>query len=163
MAKRTIFTLGAECLTKKCRTVDKFDAKLAQLIEDMAETMYDAEGVGLAAPQIGILRRVVVIDAGSGLVELVNPEILETSGEQGGMEGCLSVPGESGYVVRPNFVRVRAKDRHGDVHTYEASELFARAVLHENDHLDGLLYTRLVTEPPEGYDDGAEDDVAEDE
>lgn len=157
MAKRTILTGDAECLRKKCRKVENFDDKLSQLIDDMAETLYDAEGVGLAAPQIGILRRVVVIDAGDGLVEMVNPEVMETSGEQGCMEGCLSIPGKSGYVVRPNYVKVSAYDRHGKKHVYEAEELFARAVMHETDHLEGLLYTRLVTDPPEGYEDGLED------
>lgn len=111
MAKRRIMTGDAECLYKVCRKVDNFDKRLAVLLDDMAETMYDAEGVGLAAPQVGILKRAVVIDCGNGLVELINPEILETSGEQGGYEGCLSFPGESGYVVRPNHVRVRAMNR----------------------------------------------------
>ena len=108
MGKRKIFTGNAACLYKKCRPVEHFDARLGALLDDMAETMYDAEGVGLAAPQVGILRRAVVIDCGDGLVELINPEILETSGEQGCFEGCLSFPGEKGYVVRPNYVRVRA-------------------------------------------------------
>ncbi len=153
MAKRRIFTNEAECLYVKCKPVKNFDKRLATLLEDMAETMYDAEGAGLAAPQVGILRRAVVIDCGEGLVELVNPEILETSGEQGCFEGCLSFPGERGYVVRPDFVRVRALDRNGKEHEYEAEGLFARAVLHECDHLDGLIYKRLVTDPPEGYEE----------
>lgn len=153
MAKRRIFTNEAECLYVKCKPVKNFDKRLATLLEDMAETMYDAEGAGLAAPQVGILRRAVVIDCGEGLVELVNPEILETSGEQGCFEGCLSFPGERGYVVRPDFVRVRALDRNGKEHEYEAKGLFARAVLHECDHLDGLIYKRLVTDPPEGYEE----------
>ena len=153
MAKRKIFTGDAECLYTVCRPVEKFDKRLATLIDDMAETMYEADGAGLAAPQVGILRRVVVIDYGEGLVELVNPEVLETSGEQGCFEGCLSFPGEHGYVVRPNFVRVRAFNRNGEPIEYEAEELFARAVLHECDHLDGKVYKRLVTEPPEGYEE----------
>jgi len=158
MAKRRIMTGDAECLYKVCRKVDNFDKRLAVLLDDMAETMYDAEGVGLAAPQVGILKRAVVIDCGDGLVELINPEILETSGEQGCYEGCLSFPGERGYVVRPNFVRVRAMNRLGEECEYEAEGLFARAILHETDHLNGLVYKRLVTEAPEGYDENEEDE-----
>lgn len=158
MAKRRIMTGDAECLYKVCRKVDNFDKRLAVLLDDMAETMYDAEGVGLAAPQVGILKRAVVIDCGDGLVELINPGILETSGEQGGYEGCLSFPGESGYVVRPNHVRVRAMNRFGEECEYEGDGLFARAILHETDHLNGLVYKRLVTEAPEGYDENEEDE-----
>lgn len=158
MAKRRIMTGDAECLYKVCRKVDNFDKRLAILLDDMAETMYDAEGVGLAAPQVGILKRAVVIDCGDGLVELINPEILVTSGEQGGYEGCLSFPGESGYVVRPNHVRVRAMNRFGEECEYEGEGLFARAILHETDHLNGLVYKRLVTEAPEGYDENEEDE-----
>ena len=158
MAKRRIMTGDAECLYKVCRKVDNFDKRLAVLLDDMAETMYDAEGVGLAAPQVGILKRAVVIDCGDGLVELINPEILETSGEQGGYEGCLSFPGESGYVVRPNHVRVRAMNRFGEECEYEGEGLFSRAILHETDHLNGLGYKRLVTEAPEGYDENEEDE-----
>ncbi len=158
MAKRRIMTGDAECLYKVCRKVDNFDKRLAVLLDDMAETMYDAEGVGLAAPQVGILKRAVVIDCGNGLVELINPEILEASGEQGGYEGCLSFPGESGYVVRPNHVRVRAMNRFGEECEYEGEGLFARAILHETDHLNGLVYKRLVTEAPEGYDENEEDE-----
>ena len=158
MAKRRIMTGDAECLYKVCRKVDNFDKRLAVLLDDMAETMYDAEGVGLAAPQVGILKRAVVIDCGDGLVELINPEILETSGEQGGYEGCLSFPGESGYVVRPYHVRVRAMNRFGEECEYEGDGLFARAILHETDHLNGLVYKRLVTEAPEGYDENEEDE-----
>ena len=158
MAKRRIMTGNAECLYKVCRKVDNFDKRLAVLLDDMAETMYDAEGVGLAAPQVGILKRAVVIDCGDGLVELINPEILETSGEQGGYEGCLSFPGKSAYVVRPNHVRVRAMNRFGEECEYEGEGLFARAILHETDHLNGLVYKRLVTEAPEGYDENEEDE-----
>ena len=158
MAKRRIMTGDAECLYKVCRKVDNFDKRLAVLLDDMAETMYDAEGVGLAAPQVGILKRAVVIDCGDGLVELINPEILETSDEQGGYEGCLSFPGESGYVVRPDHVRVRAMNRFGEECEYEGEGLFARAILHETDHLNGLVYKRLVTEAPEGYDENEEDE-----
>ena len=120
MAIRQIFKDDAECLYKKCRPVERFDKKLSDLIDDMAETMYEAEGVGLAAPQVGILRRVFVIDCGDGLIEMVNPKIIEASGEQGGMEGCLSFPGKQGYVVRPNCVKVQAYDRNGDLTSMRA-------------------------------------------
>jgi peptide deformylase len=118
--------------------------------------MYDADGVGLAAPQVGVLRRVVVIDVGgpegeNAPVEMVNPHILESSGTQGGMEGCLSFPGKSGYVERPNYVKVEACDRHGDLYEYEGEGLFARAVFHECDHLDGKVYLPLVKEPPADF------------
>ncbi len=149
MAKRIIRKNDDPVLYKVCKDVKKFDAKLSELIDDMIETMNDADGVGLAAPQVGILRRIAVIDVGDGPVELVNPVILDSSGEQGGMEGCLSFPGESGYVVRPNWVKVEAYDRHGDLYEYEGEGLFARAVFHETDHLDGKVYLRLVTDPPE--------------
>ena len=148
MAIRIIRKNEDPALYKTCKEVKKFDARLSELIDDMIETMNDAEGVGLAAPQVGVLRRVCVIDVGEGPVEMVNPVILESSGEQGGMEGCLSFPGESGYVVRPNRVKVEAYDRHGDLYEYEGEGLFARAVFHETDHLDGKVYKRLITEPP---------------
>ena len=151
MAIRIIRKNDDPVLYKTCKEVKKFDAKLSELIDDMIETMNDADGVGLAAPQIGILRRIAVIDVGDGPVELVNPVIVDSSGEQGGMEGCLSFPGESGYVVRPNRVKVEAYDRHGDLYEYEGEGLFARAVFHETDHLDGKVYLRLVTEPPEDF------------
>ena len=151
MAKRTIFKEDAACLYKACKPVEKFNGRLAQLIDDLAETMYEAEGCGLAASQIGILRRAFVMDCGEGLMEMINPEIIETSGEQGCFEGCLSFPGKRGYVVRPNFVTIRAYDRHGKLYEYKGEGLAARAMLHESDHLDGKVYTRLVTEPPEGY------------
>lgn len=157
MAIRRIFTDDSACLYKVARPVEKFDTRLATLIDDMTETLYDADGAGLAAPQIGILKRVVVIDCGEGLVELVNPEVLETSGEQGAMEGCLSFPNRSGYVVRPNIVKVRGKDRHGKDVEYIGEGLFARAIMHECDHLDGKVYLRLVTEPPEGFDADKDD------
>lgn len=151
MALRTIRTNDDPALYKVCKEVKTFDARLGTLIDDMIETMNDANGVGLAAPQIGVLKRVVVIDVGDGPVELVNPVILESSGEQGDMEGCLSFPGQSGYVVRPNYVKVEAYDRNGDLYEYEGEGLFARAVFHECDHLDGKVYLRLVTEPPADF------------
>ena len=153
MAIRMIRKDNDPCLYMKCREVKKFDQRLGVLIDDMIETMRDADGVGLAAPQVGILRRVVVIDVGDGPIEMVNPVILESDGEQGGMEGCLSFPGKSGYVIRPNHVKVEACDRNGDLYEYEGEGLFARAVFHECDHLDGKVYLRLVTEPPEGTEE----------
>ena len=158
MAIREIRKKGDPCLEKVCHPVTEFNERLHLLLDDMRETLEESGGVGLAAPQVGILKRAVVIDCGDGLVELVNPEILETSGEQGGYEGCLSFPGESGYVVRPNHVRVRAMNRFGEECEYEGEGLFARAILHETDHLNGLVYKRLVTEAPEGYDENEEDE-----
>lgn len=127
-------------LRKKSRPVEKFDERLAQLIDDMKDTMYHAEGVGLAAVQVGVLRRVVVIDCGDGCIELVNPEIIETEGEQRELEGCLSIPGESARTVRPMSVKVKAQNRFGKWCFYSGSELKARAFCHEIDHLDGQLY-----------------------
>lgn len=146
MALREIVMFGEDILRKKCREVTKFDEKLASLLDDMAQTLYNADGVGLAAPQVGILRRVCIIDVrdGNGLVELINPEIIEQSGSQVGNEGCLSAPGEWCEVERPAMVTVRAFDRHGKEFTLRASELMARAVCHEVDHLDGILFTDRV-------------------
>ena len=142
MAIRNIVKFGEEVLNKKCRPVEKFDQKLAILLDDMKETLYDADGVGLAAPQVGILRRVVVIDDGSGLLELINPEILETSKEtQIDAEGCLSNPGQYGMVERPYRVKVRAQDRNGNWFEKEGGGLLARAFCHELDHLEGILFT----------------------
>ena len=134
--------LGDEALRKTCKPMQKFDLRLWLLLRDMKETMYHAEGVGLAAPQVGILRRVVVIDVGDnhGLIELVNPEIVSTEGEQGGAEGCLSVPGRRGFVVRPEKVTVRALDRKGKPFEITGEGLLARALCHEIDHLDGVMY-----------------------
>lgn len=140
MALRNIVKEGDDILNKKCRPVQKFDKKLAILLEDMAETMRNANGVGLAAPQVGILRRVVVIDIGEGLIELVNPKIIAFSGEQEGSEGCLSFPGQWGIVKRPNYVKVKAQDRNGEKFTIEGKELLARAFCHELDHLDGVVF-----------------------
>ena len=145
MALRNIVTVGDPVLTKKCRPVVKFDDRLAELIEDMKETMQHANGVGLAAPQVGVLRRIVVVDAGDEIVELVNPEIVSKSEEeQTGVEGCLSLPGEYGIVTRPMYVTVRAQDRHGDWYEYDGEELVARCFCHEIDHLDGHMYTEIA-------------------
>ena len=144
MALRTIRVQGDSVLTKKSRTVDKMTPRIGELITDMLDTMYDAMGVGLAAPQVGILKRIVVIDVGEGPIVLINPEILETSGEQTGDEGCLSVPGMAGQVTRPNYVKVKALDVNMNEQIYEGEGLLARAFCHEIDHLDGKMYTELV-------------------
>ena len=144
MALRTIRVQGDSVLTKKSRTVDKMTPRIGELITDMLDTMYDAMGVGLAAPQMGILKRIVVIDVGEGPIVLINPEILETSGEQTGDEGCLSVPGMAGQVTRPNYVKVKALDVNMEEQIYEGEGLLARAFCHEIDHLDGKMYTELV-------------------
>lgn len=145
MALRNIVTVGDPVLTKKCRPVVKFDDRLAQLIDDMKETMRSANGVGLAAPQVGVLRRLVVVDVGDEIVELVNPELVSESEEQQtGVEGCLSLPGEYGVVTRPMYVTVRAQDRNGDWYEYDGEELVARCFCHEIDHLDGHMYTEIA-------------------
>ena len=144
MALRTIRVEGDSVLTKISRPVEKMTPRIHDLIEDMLDTMYDAMGVGLAAPQVGILKRIVVIDVGEGPIVLINPEILETSGSQTGQEGCLSLPGQAGIVTRPNYVKVRALDENGEPYEFEGTELLARAVCHECDHLDGHMYTELV-------------------
>ena len=144
MALRTIRVQGDSVLTKKSRTVDKMTPRIGELITDMLDTMYDAMGVGLAAPQVGILKRIVVIDVGEGPIVLINPEILETSGQQTGDEGCLSVPGMAGQVTRPNYVKVKALDVNMEEQIYEGEGLLARAFCHEIDHLDGKMYTELV-------------------
>lgn len=140
MAIRKIVEIGDEKLRKHCKPVEKFDLRLRILLKDMADTMYKAEGVGLAASQVGILRRAVVVDVGEGLIELINPEILHVEGEQTGAEGCLSVPGRSGIVTRPNIVTVRAQNRNGEFFETTAEGFQARAFCHEIDHLDGVLY-----------------------
>lgn len=137
---RKIVKLGDEVLRKISKPMEKFDLRLWLLLRDMADTMYKADGVGLAAPQVGILRRVVVIDIGEGLVELINPEIIAVEGEQAGPEGCLSVPGRRGHVVRPNKVTVKAVDRKGHPFEITGEGLMARALCHEIDHLDGIVY-----------------------
>ena len=144
MALRQIVQIGEPVLRKKSKKVEKIDEKIIQLLDDMAETMYDADGVGLAAPQVGILKRVVVIDIGEELIELINPEIIETSGEQIDEEGCLSVVGEAGNVRRPNYVKVRALNRNGETIELEGEEHLARAFCHEIDHLDGILFVDKI-------------------
>ena len=144
MALRTIREFGDEVLNKECKEVTKMTLRTQVLINDMLDTMYEAMGVGLAAPQVGILKRIVVIDIGEGPIVLINPEILETSGEQTGDEGCLSVPGMAGQVTRPNYVKVKAMDEDMNEVIYEGTELLARAFCHEIDHLDGKMYTDLV-------------------
>ncbi len=146
MAIRNVVLEGDPVLTKKCRPVEVFDAKLAQLIDDMIETMHLKKGVGLAAPQVGILKRVVVIqvDPEGEIFELVNPEIIESSGVQESVEGCLSCPGEVGITRRPMKVKVKAQDRFGNEHFYEGEALLAKAFCHELDHLDGILFKTHV-------------------
>ena len=147
MGIRKIVTLGDEALRKQCKPQEKFDRKLAVLLKDMADTMYKAEGVGLAAPQVGILRRIAVVDVTedhSGLIEMVNPEIISQEGEQTGREGCLSLPGRQAVVTRPMKVRVRYQDRKGDTYELETEGFEARAVCHETDHLDGRLYIDVM-------------------
>lgn len=144
MALRKIRMEGDPILGKRCRALNEVGPKIRTLIEDMKETMYAANGVGLAAPQVGILKRLVVIDIGDGPVVMINPEILETSGEQTGDEGCLSVPGKAGQVTRPNYVKARYNDEDMNECVIEGEELMARAICHELDHLDGHMYTELV-------------------
>ena len=144
MALRTIRLQGDPVLEKKCKEVKEITPKIEELIDDMLETMYEANGVGLAAPQVGVLKRLVVIDIGEGPVIMINPEILETSGEQTGDEGCLSLPGKAGCVTRPNYVKARAFDENMEEYIIEGEELMARAICHELDHLDGHMYTEKV-------------------
>ena len=144
MALRNIVKEGDPILNKKSRVVEKFDDRLGVLIDDMLETMYDAQGVGLAAVQVGLLKRVVVIDTGDGALELVNPEITKTEGEQRESEGCLSLPGKYGVCSRPEKVQVKAQDRNGKWHVYTGEGLKARCFCHELDHLEGILFTSKV-------------------
>ncbi len=147
MGLRKILTDKDPALHKVCKPVTAFDEKLHKLLDDMAETLVDSGGVGLAAPQVGILRRVFLVDVGveeNEIIEFINPEILETDGEQEGPEGCLSVPGKYGLVKRPYFVKVRAQDRYGDWFEAEGEELIGRCFCHENDHLDGIVYTQVM-------------------
>ena len=144
MALREIRVMGDPVLTKVCREVTEVTPKITELIDDMFETMYEANGVGLAAPQVGILKRIVVIDVGEGPIVLINPKIVETSGEQTGDEGCLSLPGRAGVVTRPNYVKVQAFDEDMNRIELEGEELLARAFCHEIDHLSGHLYVDKV-------------------
>lgn len=146
MALRNIVTVGDNVLNKVCRPVTKFDNRLHMLLDDMADTLDKAQGAGLAAPQVGILRRVVLVDVGdeNGYLELINPEIIETEGEQSGLEGCLSVPGKWGIVTRPAYVKIKAQDRYGDWFEAEGEEIVARCFCHECAHLDGQLYTEVA-------------------
>ncbi len=137
---KKIFTIGAKELRVKANPITKFDARLGLILRDMAKTMYQAEGIGLAAPQVGIARRMMVVDVGEGLMEFINPVIESASGECGMAEGCLSVPGRRGYVIRPEKITVTAQDRKGSPFTLEADGLLARCIQHEIDHLDGILY-----------------------
>ena len=147
MGLRKILTDKDPALHKVCRPVTEFDGKLHKLLDDMRETLIDSGGVGLAAPQVGILRRVFLVDVGldgNDIIEFINPEILETDGEQEGPEGCLSVPGRYGLVKRPYWVKVRAQDRDGNWFEAEGEELIGRCFCHENDHLDGIVYTQVM-------------------
>lgn len=144
MGIRKILTDEEPALHKVCKPVTSFDGKLHKLLDDMQETLLQANGVGLAAPQVGILRRVVIVDTGEEILELVNPTLVETDGEQIGAEGCLSVPGKYGLVKRPFWAKVRAQDRFGDWYEAEAEELIARCFCHELDHLDGIVYTEVM-------------------
>ena len=157
MGIRKILTDKDPALHKVCRPVEKFDWRLHRLLDDMRDTLAQANGVGLAAPQVGILRRVVIVDTGEEILELVNPVMLETSGEQVGPEGCLSVPGKYGLVKRPYTAKVRAQDRNGEWYEAEGEELIARCFCHELDHLDGIVYTevmeRFLTDEELEYDE----------
>ncbi len=144
MALRKILTTQEPALHKVCKPVEKFDWRLHRLLNDMADTLAEANGVGLAAPQVGILRRVVIVDTGEKILELVNPTLVETSGEQIGAEGCLSVPGKYGLVKRPYYAKVRAQDRNGEWFEAEGEELIGRCFCHELDHLDGIVYTEVM-------------------
>ena len=159
MGIRRILTHREPALHKTCKPVVNFDAKLHKLLDDMHETLEDSGGVGLAAPQVGILRRVVLVDNGEEVLELVNPTLVETDGEQIGAEGCLSVPGKYGLVKRPYYAKVRAQDRFGQWYEAEGEELTARCFCHELDHLDGIIYTevmeRYLTDEELGFDEEA--------
>ena len=144
MGLRKILTVSEPSLHKVCKPMVKFDNRLFRLLEDMKETLIDSGGVGLAAPQVGILRRVVLVDTGEEILELINPTLIAVDGEQIGPEGCLSVPGKYGLVKRPYWAKVRAQDRNGDWFEVEGEELIARCFCHELDHLDGIVYTEVM-------------------
>lgn len=162
MAIRQIREEGDPILRKVSKPVKKINQSILTLLDDMEDTMYVEDGVGLAAPQVGSLRRVFIVDVGEGVIEFINPEILETAGEQTGIEGCLSVPGKSGTVCRANYVKVKALDRAGAEFVLEGEDLLARAILHEFDHLEGKLFVdQVIGELQDGY--GPEDDEAYEE
>jgi peptide deformylase len=162
MAVRKILRIGDETLRRKARPVEKFDKRLHTLLDDMADTLYEAEGAGLAAPQVGILRRVVVIDVGEGLIELVNPEIISQEGGQINAEGCLSIPGRRGTVQRPKKAVVRAQDRNGKPFELTGEDFLAIAFSHELDHLDGVLYVdKMIEDVTDKPDDEAEEEKSE--
>lgn len=152
MAIRNIVKLGDEILTKKCREVKNIDDRIICLIDDMLDTLKLSGGVGLAAPQVGVLKRIAVVDTGDTILELINPEILYTEGEQTDAEGCLSYPGKYGMVTRPRIVKIKALDRNGNEYEYTGEDLTARAFCHEIDHLDGHFFTEKVTEWVEAED-----------
>ncbi len=159
MATRNIVKFGDEGLRKKCREVTTFDDRLWVLLDDMYETMTEANGVGLAAPQVGIIKRAVVIDVGDGKIELINPVITSMKGKQREKEGCLSAPGLWGYVERPEKVKVTAQNRYGKEIKIEGKELLARALCHEIDHLNGIIFTDLADEVIEGDDEEEEEET----
>lgn len=164
MAIRQVREEGDPILRKISKEVKKITPSILTLLDDMEDTMYVEDGVGLAAPQVGSLRRIFIVDVGEGTVEFINPEILETSGEQTGIEGCLSVPGKTGQVCRPFKVKVKALDRNGEEFILEAEELMARAILHEHDHLEGKLFVDIVEgELMDGFDFEEYDEEEEDE
>ena len=144
MGLRKILTTDEPALHKTCRPVENFDGRLHGLLQDMRDTLIESGGVGLAAPQVGILRRVVLVDTGEEILELINPTLVETDGDQEGPEGCLSVPGKYGLVKRPYYAKVRAQDRNGNWYEAEGEELIARCFCHELDHLDGIIYTEVM-------------------
>ncbi|MBO6242348.1 MAG: peptide deformylase [Butyrivibrio sp.] len=166
MALRTIREYGDEVLTRRCKEVKEVTPRIRELVNDMLETMYEANGVGLAAPQVGILKRIVVIDISPEAddpIVMINPEILETDGEQTGYEGCLSIPGKSGVVTRPNYVKAKAYDLDMNEYVIEGEELLARAICHELDHLDGHMYVEKVEGELVNNEDLIQDENSEDE
>ncbi len=163
MALRQIVKEGDSILRKKCRPVTEYNQKLWDLLEDMKETLKDSRGLGLAAPQVGILKRIVIIDMGDGPIEMINPEIVERKGEQECMEGCLSIPSQWGILKRPEFVRVRYRDRNGDLYEIEGEGLFASCASHETDHLEGTLYIDKVIRMVDPSELESDDDEADGE
>ena len=163
MSKKKIYTIGEPLLRQVSHPVKKFDLRLSMILRDMAQTMYEADGVGLAAPQIGLMRRIVVIDVGEGILELINPEVIAAEGEIAMVEGCLSVPGRRGCVTRPETVTVRAQDTKGKHFEVTANGLLARALQHEIDHLNGVLYVDLMDYEifPDDEEEDDLDDVVE--